>query len=483
MSRLHHLLFAFLLVSTAAMAGCSTNPATGERQFDALMPREAEASIGAEQHQKIIAQYGGVYSNAALQAYVNEVGQKVARNTERPEVRYTFTLLDSPVVNAFALPGGYVYVTRGLLAVANDEAELAGVLGHEIGHVTARHQASRYSQSLLTTLGAAAIGAAVGDANVTRALGVGNNLYISSYSRDQESQADQLGIRYLNRAGYDPLAVSDFLGAMGRFQATESRIEGEQDKGFSYFSSHPQTADRVARTRAEAQAYRGPGGDRGRDRYLSALSGMIYGDSPEQGFERDGDFVHPKMGFAFHIPQGSKLVNQPDKVTAVGKDSVVMLDMARNSRGLDPVGYIAEEWLAGKQGGRPEAITVNGLSAATDQFAGTLNGKPVQIRVVAIAWAPGEIFRFQMAMPQNVSAATIEQLKRTTYSFRRLSDAERRAIRPRTITLVTAGQGDTTETLARRMSVDKGAVDLFRALNDLSGQPVPGRQYKVISGG
>lgn len=477
-------LSALVLGCLALLPGCSTNPATGETQFDGLMSRESEASIGAKQHTQIIKEYGGVYNNPALAAYVNEVGQRVARNTERPEVRYTFTLLDSPVVNAFALPGGYVYVTRGLLAVANDEAELAGVLGHEIGHVTARHQAARYSQGLLTSLGAAVIGAAVGDDGVTKALGLGNNLYMSSYSRDQESQADDLGIRYLSRAGYDTFAVSDFLHAMGDYDATESRVEGKEEKGFSYFSSHPQTGDRVAKASSTAGTYPKGSAERGQQRYLSAIRGMTYGDSPEQGVVRGRDFLHPGLGFAFQVPAGYRIVNQPAQVIAAGQDgSVIVLDMDQNPGRASPADYMMNDWMKGQRAAHPETMAINGLPAATDQFPGMLNGRPVTIRVVAIEWSPTEVFRFQMAMPQGTGSATVEGLKRTTYSFRRLSQGERASIRPHTIQLVTAKSGDDVASLAGRMAVEKGAVERFRALNGLRGNAriESGRQYKIIS--
>lgn len=473
---------AVLALLSLGLGGCSTNPATGQSQFDGFMPREAEAGIGAQQHNEIVKQYGGGYKNAALQSYVNEVGQKVARNTERPEVRYTFTLLDSPIVNAFALPGGYIYITRGLLAVANDEAELASVLGHEIAHVTARHQAARYSQGLLTTLGATVVGAAVGDPNVTRALGLGNNLYMSSYSRDQESQADELGIRYLDRAGYDTSAMADFLNAMGQYTSTESRIEGDDEKEFSYFSSHPQTGDRVAQARRIAGGYpKNP--TRRQDAYLSQIRGMTYGDSAEQGFSKGSTFYHPGLGFAFDAPPGFRIINQPDQVAAVGRDGTVMvLDMAANRGGQDPLDYMINDWMRGERMNRPEAIAINGLPAATDQFPGTLRGRPVDVRVIAIEWSPSEVFRFQIAIPPNAGAGTIEGLKRATYSFRRMSQGEKASVRPKHVTVVTAKTGDTVDSLARHMAVDRGQAERFMALNNLYGRNVvSGRKYKIIA--
>ncbi len=464
------------------LGGCSTNPATGRSQFDGLMPRESEASIGAEQHKEIVAQYGGIYNDTALQAYVSEIGQRVARNTERGDVNYRFTLLDSPVVNAFALPGGYVYVTRGLLAVANDEAELAGVLGHEIGHVTGRHQAARYSQGVLTTLGASIVGAAVGDANITRALGVGNNLYMSSYSRDQEMEADALGIRYLSRAGYDTQAMGSFLGAMGRYVALEGSIEGKEDQSASYFSSHPQTQERVSAAAREAKSYPpAANDDRGAERYLRAISGMTYGDSAEQGFARGRDFYHPALGFTFTVPEGYRISNQPSRIAAAGRDgSLIVVDRAQNRRGLDPVDYRIQDGLQGERLNNPEEITINGMRAATDSFPGTMNGRKVDIRVVAIEWSRNEVFRFQIAMPAGVSTSALDALKTTTYSFRRMTDRERAAQRPQRIATVKAGAGDSMETLSRRMQVDKAAVERFRALNDVTAV-TPGRTYKIIT--
>lgn len=463
------------------LGGCSTNPATGRSQFDGLMSRESEASIGAQQHETIVAQYGGVYENARLQAYVNEIGQRVARNTERRDVTYTFTLLDSPVVNAFALPGGYIYVTRGLMAVANDEDELAGVLGHEIGHVTGRHQAARYSQGVLTTLGASIVGAAVGDANVTRALGVGNNLYMSSYSRDQEMEADALGIRYLNRAEYDTHAMGSFLGAMGRYVAAEDRIEGKENQQASYFSSHPQTQDRVAAAQREAGAYQASAAGRGADRYLNVISGMTYGDSAEQGFVRGRSFYHPKLGFTFTLPANYQISNQPTRVAAAGKDgSLIVFDRAANRGGLDPVNYLVRDWMKGERMNNPEAVTINGMRAATDSFPGTMNGRQVDIRVVAIEWSRNEVYRFQIAIPKGLGGGALNELKTATYSFRRMTDAERSSERPLRIALAKAGPGDTVETMARRMQVDKGAVERFRALNNVTGV-TPGRTYKIVT--
>jgi len=213
------------------LAGCTTNPATGEQQFAALMSPQQEVRVGAEEHEKVIKQFG-LYNDPALVNYVGEIGRRVTRNTERPDVQYKFFIVDSPIVNAFALPGGYIYVSRGLLALANSEAELAAVLAHETGHIPGRHSAERYSRGVVTSLGAAVLAAAIGNDTASQALGVGSDLFLKSYSRGQENEADSLGMRYLSRAGYDPKAMAAFLANLQEESALQTRISGFRRRFF-----------------------------------------------------------------------------------------------------------------------------------------------------------------------------------------------------------------------------------------------------------
>jgi predicted Zn-dependent protease len=465
-----------------SLAGCSVNPATGRQQFDGLMPASQEASIGASEHKKILQQYGGLYNNQAVQNYVDRVGQSLVPHTERRDVRYQFFVLDSPIVNAFALPGGYIYISRGLLAVANSEAELAGVLGHEIGHITGRHQAARYSQGVLTSLGATVLSATLGTPGLNQAIGLGSNLYMSSYSRSQETEADNLGIRYLNRANYDVFAMSDFLMAMSNYLKVEGQATGKGSPRFSYLSTHPDPAPRAAAAAKEAMKYSNDKGGHNREAYLKMISGLSYGDSYDQGFARDNTFYHPKLGFKFSAPSGYEFLNQPNQVVAAGDDgSAIILDLARNTSGLDPVGFMAQDWLKGRLRSTPESITINGFPAATTAFEGSLNGRPMLVRLIAIQWSPSEMFRFQVAMPQNLSSASVENLKRATYSFQRMTESEKQQIRPQQVRLVTARAGDTLESLAGRMNVDRMKVERFRALNNVTTNLIEaGRTYKII---
>lgn len=473
---------ALLAISLPVLGACSINPATGEQQFAALMSPSQEIQVGTSEHQKILKQFG-LYSNRAVQDYVNTVGQKVTADTERPDVRYQFFVLDSPIVNAFALPGGYIYVSRGLLALANNEAELAAVLAHETGHITARHSAERYSRSVVTSLGAAVLAAAIDNQGVAQALDVGSNLYLTSYSRAQESQADTLGLRYMTRGGYDPAQMSAFLASLQAQTALDSHLSGDSGgPEFSYFSTHPATGDRVEKTKAEAVSY-GRGGRVEREGYLNAVNGIIYGDSEKQGFARGRVFYHPSLGFRFGVPEGFVLNNQPGQVVATSKSGgAIVFDIVAHGGASNPQAFLAQTWLKGQASNRVEAITVHGMLAATTAMPGQVNGRPVTIQLVAIQWGADSMARFQVAIPQGASAVLVEDLKRSTYSFRRLSDAERKAIKPYHLEVVTARAGDTLASLAARQSFDQLPQEQFRILNGLApGQGVQtGQRYKLI---
>jgi predicted Zn-dependent protease len=474
--------FWALLVSGAALNACSTNPATGEKQFTALMSPQQESKVGATEHAKIMQEFGA-YPDQALQNYVQMIGARVTQNTERPDVQYKFFVLDSPIVNAFALPGGYIYVSRGLLALANSEAELAAVLAHETGHITARHSAERYSQGVLTSLGAAVVSAAVGSDGVSQALGLGSNLYLSSYSRGQENEADSLGLRYMSRGGYDVAAMAGFLGSMQSQSALDSRLAGQGSKtGANYFSTHPATAERVAKTSGEASSYP-RGGNLGRDAYLSAISGMIYGDSARQGFVRGNDFYHTEMGFTFSAPSGFRLVNNPAQVIGTSPDgAVIVFDMVPNKAGADPLSYLAKSWMKDEKLQGVEQTSVNGMKAATAAFPGQVGGRPVTIRLVTVQWNATTMARFQVAIPQGADAAAVESLRRATYSLRPLSAQEKQSLRPYRVEIITAKSGDTAATLARRQPLDALSEDRFRVLNGLKPgtDVVVGQRYKLI---
>lgn len=480
MKRFKSLFLNCTILSTLVLGACSTNPATGQRQFTALMSPEQEVQVGASEHQKIIKQYG-LYSDKAINSYVNDIGKRVTQDTERPDVNYTFYVLDTPIVNAFALPGGYIYVSRGLLSLANSEAEVAAVLAHEAGHITGRHSAERYSRGVVTTLGAGVLSAVLGSEEASQALGVGSNLYMSSYSRTQETEADSLGLRYMTRGGYDADAMPKFLESLERKSALDSKLAGRSgSSSFNYFSTHPATADRVSQTRVQTGNY-ADGGKINRDQHLKAIDGMTYGDSAKQGFARGQKFYHPEIGFMFEVPEGYNIANQATQVAATSKaGSAVIFDMASNKNDLSPRQYI-QNWVKDRKLQDLETITVNGRAGATGSFAGQMNGKAVTIRLVAIEWNDG-FARFQMAIPQNASRSLQQGLKNTMYSFRKLSAQEKKNIRPYRVKLFAAKAGDSVASVARRQPFTKLQEERFLVLNGLKpGQALQaGRLYKRI---
>ena len=475
------LLFMVLFVTPVLLSGCSTNPATGKQQFTALMSPAQENQIGASEHQKIAAQFG-FYESPRVTSYVNEIGRKVAADTERPDVNYRFYVLDSPIVNAFALPGGYIYFSRGLLALANSEAEVAAVMAHEIGHVTGRHSAERYSRTAVTALGANILSIALDSGAASDALGLGANLYLSSYSRSQENESDTLGLRYMTRAGYHPDAMPQFLSSLHANSALEGKIDGK-NRQFSYFSTHPATGERVNKTRSEAQAY-ASNGTIGRNSHFAVINDMTYGDSARQGFARGQTFYHPEIGFTFEAPAGYKIINQPSQVVAQSeKDKAAMIfDMAANKGKLDAATYLNQIWMKGENIHTTQPITVNGMKAATAAFSGNVNGRRADIRLIAIEFKNDTIARFQIAIPKDASASVVDGLKRASYSFRKLSQNERTKLKPKRIQIVTAKSGDTAESLAGRMAFDDLKLERFRTLNALvPGERLkPGQQYKIV---
>lgn len=476
----------FLIVQCLLIGGlsaCSTNPATGEKQFTALMPPSQEAAVGAAEHEKVEAQFGK-FMTGPIATYVNEVGQRVARNTERSDVQYKFYVIDSPVVNAFAIPGGYVYVTRGLMSLANNEAELAGVLAHEIGHITGRHSAARASQGTIVGLGAAIASAVIGNSAVSQLASVGSDLYIKSYSRGQESEADTLGVRYLDRAGYDTRALATFLSSLQMETALQAKISGKDGNVPEYFSTHPLTQDRVVQANAESAKYPAGSAELNRNSYLARLDGLTYGDSPDQGFVRGNTFYHPELGLKFSVPDGCPIQNMPQQVVAQCRDgSIIAFDAVGDSQRRDPYTLLTQIWAQGKQLDNPENITVNGKRGATGGANGTVNGQSMRLQLVVVEWEPGKYYRFTMALPSGASAATVDALKRTTYSLAPLSASEASSLRPPRIKVFTASGGDTVQSIAARIPLPDYKVERIQVLNGLNPTQslVAGQKYKTIA--
>ena len=478
--------------ASVALAGCNyaTSPATG-RQFLSPVSESQENQIGAEEHPKILAEFGGAYTEKPnLNAYVNQLGQTVAANTERKDVKYTFTVLNSEEINAFALPGGYVYITRGLLTLANNEAEVAGVLGHEVGHVTARHTAERMGKqqqaSILATLGVAAATLLGGDTAGQLATGVaqeGSEVYLGQYSQSQEFEADSLGVRYLTKASYDPQAMASFLDSLNnetRLEAKEAGNEAAAD-AYSMKQSHPRTPDRVQRAIAEANV---PVANPlvNRDRFLEQIDGMIWGPDPRDGVIKGTTFIHPSLKFAFDAPKGMKLQNSPDAVVGKGNNAVMMFDLAPTAPSGALTQYIASQWQEGATISDVQSFQVNGMEAATGVAKGTINDTPVAIRMVAIRQNAKLVYRFLYATPPDNFNAADKQFIASAQSFRGISAQDTAGYAPKRIRVVTVKSGDTIASLSKQMQVDEAPADWFRVLNHLGADAElqAGQKVKII---
>lgn len=471
---------AFLFV-----AACTVNPATGQQQFTALMSPAQEIQTGDQEHEKIIAGFGMLEPGDPVQAYVERVGARVAANAERQDVPYKFFVLDTPMVNAFALPGGYVYVTRGLLAQANSEAELAAVLAHETGHIAARHAAERYSQGVLGALGVSVVAAATDNTDAATLAAFGNDLYIGSYSRGQELEADGLGVRYLSRAGYDAGAMARFLVNLGAYTDFEAVLRGSEpsESAFNYFSTHPRTEERVNQASIAAGAGL-PQAETGRNAYLEAIDGLAYGDSERQGFVRGESFYHPGLNFTFTAPKGSRIRNEPSQVVVkTPGDAIAIFDAVEGSNAAGASGYLTQDWMAGQVLEGVSEIDINGMPAATASLPGQLRGRSVKIRLVAVVRDPQTMYRFQIAIPEDAPPALVEDLKRMTYSLRPLDAMERQTIGPSHISIIKAEPADTVASLSGVMSFEDRSEERFRVLNGMNAgdEAEAGRYYKVVS--
>ena len=467
------------------LSGCSVNPATGDEKFTAFMSPEEERRIGAQEHPKLVEAFGGLYDDPALQRYVARLGRLVQQTSEQPEPPFTFVILDSPEVNAFALPGGYVHVTRGLMALADDEAELAGVIAHEIGHVTARHSAERYSHGVVAGLGAALLGAVIDSDPVTDFAQLAAGAYVQGYSRSQELEADMLGVRYLSRSGFDATAMSSFLEAMGAESALEQEMAGARGEGAlgGLFASHPRTADRVKKAAEAARVQFG--GKRGRATYLRRIDGMIFGDSPEEGFVRGRAFAHPVLRIAFTAPPGFRLRNGPGVVVATHPTGALLrFDEARlQDPAITTARYLQGDWASKVQLDRIERLAIDGLDAVAASTRVRTQSGVRDVRLVAIRATPERVYRFFFVTRPNQTKEFAAPFRQMMASFRRLSQRQAANLRPLRLRVVEVAPADTVESLAARMPFNDFRIERFRVLNGLRpGERLrPGQLVKIVT--
>ncbi|MGH9360577.1 MAG: M48 family metalloprotease [Thermoanaerobaculia bacterium] len=477
---LRHRTSAALLALALGAAACSTNPATGKRQL-AMMGQGQEIEMGRQADQEIQAAMG-LYPDEEVQAYVARLGKELAAKSERPDLPWTFRVLDDPVVNAFALPGGYVYVTRGLMTHLTSEAELASVLGHEIGHITGRHTVERLSKAQL-----ASIGLAVGMIlqpelrNYGDLAQAGLQLLFLKYSRDDEREADALGLRYLAAGNYDPREMVEVFDVLRRVSAQQ-----EQGRIPGWLATHPTPEDRIKEISTLVAQLPAAGGERivGRERYLQALDGVVFGDNPREGYFRGNTFIHPELGFQITFPQGWKTSNQKQAVGAISpqEDAVVVLTLS----GRGSPEQAAREFFSqqGVQQGPALRADLGGLPAVANVFGVARQQQPSLQGIAAFVELGGKVYQLLGYTTQNRWSGYDSVLSSAIGSFERVTDRRALDVQPKRIDVVTLPSAMTLEEFARRYP---STVDLetLALINHLEGnERIPaGAEVKRVVGG
>ena len=465
----------YMIATALVLTAVPPSGLTAQATSTAAAISARDKSEGAKAHPQLVAEYGGAITGPQA-AYVASIGKRVALQSglSNSSNDFTVTLLDSSINNAFAIPGGYIYTTRQLVELMNNEAELGGVLGHETAHVALRHSAKRQSNStknqIVGILGAVLSGVVLGNSQVgqllQRGFMQGSQLLTLSFSRKQESEADTFGIKYLRGAGYDPRAMSTVLQSLARQNALDAKLMGTSDQVPAWASTHPDPASRV-RT-AAAQAGSNATGVTNREVFLTKIGGMIYGDSPAQGYAEGRSFKHPIEKIAFDAPSGFYLVNGTRAVAIGGQSGKGQFTTAAFDGNLD--NYVAAQFATLAQANQaqlqPSAIqrtTVNGIPAAYSMARVNSGNNQVDVTVFAYQWSSSQAYHF----------LTITQAGQNPFdsmfgSVRRLSDSQAAALKPRRLQVLTVKPSDTLQSMAARMAYTDAPLERFLVLNGLS---------------
>ncbi len=474
-------------VASLALAGCAGSiddqPRPVQASITVPLPPAAPRTTGvdspaAREHKQLAAYFGGEYHAPVTERFVDDVLVKLAAASDTPSQVYRVTILNSPIVNAFALPSGEIFVTRGLLALANDTSEVAAVMAHEIAHVTERH-ALRRAELEKNSAVISKAAAVIDDPGRSRSFQNYAQLSLASFSRQQEIDADQVGIRVIAKAGYDPFAASRFLVSLGRATDLRQSLHPGPDAKPDMMATHPSTPERVARAVAAARSISAPGiGETGHDKYLAAIDGILYGDDPAQGFVRGRRFIHPKLGFAFTAPEDFVLENSAQAVLGVTQDGgqALRLDSMKVSPETSLDAYLASGWIEGLQTrGTPEPIKVNGLAGITV----VAKAESWSFRLAAIR-VGGDVYRLTFAA-KDLTPEVDRRFREAIDTFRRITPEDAHDVRPMRIAVSPAGAGETAETVSARMAVPDHPLETFEVLNGLDGPSLEtGRRYKVV---
>lgn len=460
------------LLGTLLLSGCATNPVTGEQDF-VMMSEDQEIAIGRQAHGEILKQYQ-LYDDPELQRYVQEVGARLAEKSHRSELIYRFHVLDSTEVNAFALPGGYIYITRGLMSFLNSEAELAAVLGHEIGHVTARHGVRQASAAQMAGIGAT-IGAIFVPQLRTQAGGQLINMagaaLLSGYGREHELESDRLGAEYLARQGYDPKAMLDVIGVLKNQETYDkvlAKAEGREPRAYhGVFASHPDNDTRLQEVVNAANKYQATGQEvRNQSEYLKLIDNMVIGQSAREGILRDNAFYHSEMGFSMQFPKNWRVQNLPDRLvaTAPGGKAILQVGVEDINKRITPREFMQSRLglkkLSAEGRISPDGLEGHSAVSPINTSFGTRNARFNVIYLQDKAYILAGVVKDKNTISQYDTA-----FLDTAKSFHRITAKERELARPLRIKLIKAEAGMTYKTLAKTVPFTDHAEQRLRLLN------------------
>jgi predicted Zn-dependent protease len=460
-----------------ALGACTTSaPELQHASLPMPQPAQAEAPSAAErENARILGAYGGVYENPRLQAMVDKLVARLVAASERPDVKYKVTILNSPAINAFALPDGELYVTRGLIALANDESELASVLAHEMGHVIARHAQIREEQVREARIASRALSEVVNDPQMSALALAKSKMTLAAFSRAQEYEADGIGVGIVARAGLDPYGASRMLADMQR----NADLSGGSSHAVDFLANHPSTPDRIRRVIADARQLSGPGiGQRDRDQYFADLNGAVYGEDPSEGFVRGRRFIHSRLGFTFLAPPGFTLDNTAQAVLGLkdGGTEALRLDVVSVPAEQSLSDYLKSGWMEHVDPASVEDFTLNGFPAASASATGT----DWSFRLFVVRYG-SDVYRFIYAA-KHMTPQVDASFKQSIDTFRRMSLKEAAEVKPLHIKIVSVGPHDTVASLARRMALGDHRAERFRVLNGLGPKDAvkPGSEVKIV---
>lgn len=445
-----------------------------------IAPRISTVQRASDQeHQRLLAAFGGEYRAPQTRAALDDIVQRLAKASEGQIGSYEITILNSPAVNAFALPNGRLYVTRGLLALANDTSEIASVLAHEIGHVTAQHAVQRAEKEAESALVSQVASQVLKDPTQGAAVMAGSKLSLARFSRQQELEADRISVTSLARAGYDPYGASRFLATLGR--NTAFRSSGQQsaeDKRLDMLATHPQTPERIAAVTAAARQIAAPGlGEHDAGRWLGAIDGLAYGDDPRDGVVRGRRYVNSSLRIAFTAPEGFSLEAAQDMVIGVSANGAQALrfDSVKLKADQTLESYVAAGWIEGVETTGIEKAEIGGQPSVTAHG----KGSDWIFRLAAVQFGD-RVYRFILAA--RGANDPERQMRSIVDSFRVLTPAEAQAAKPLRIRIVSAAAGDTVTSMAERMPEQDRPAELFQLLNglDRGAALAPGQRYKIV---